>query len=209
MRRGMNLFLWMVSFPLPPSLPPCFLGSPECLPCPLAFTHLLNTTCMPGTAPGTEENKTQSCSHGTCLLVGETYNQQEYAGRKEGREEGRRRGRERGRKGGRKEERKEGKESGRHECCEGNHERRIVWGDKEVAMATWKVDAAHSLPAQVPPAPCLSQMSLLTQGTGISLLSLHLTSDFMASISCASCFHFPSLLFDCQLLEGSAVFFFF
>lgn len=49
--------------------------------------------------------------------------------------------------------------------------RRVVWGDKEVALATWKVDAAHSLPAQVPPPPCLSQKSLLTQGTGISLLS--------------------------------------
>lgn len=87
--------------------------------------------------------------------------------------------------------------------------RRIVWGDKEVAMTTWKVDAAHSLPVQVPSPPCLSQMSLLNQGTGISLLSLNLTSDFMASISCASCFHFPSPLFDCKLLEGSAEFFFF
>ena len=49
--------------------------------------------------------------------------------------------------------------------------RRVVWGDKEVALATWKVDAAHSRPAQVPPPPCLSQKSLLTQGTGIPLLS--------------------------------------
>ena len=205
MSRGMNLFLWMVSFPLPPSLPPCFLGSPECLPCPLAFSHLLDTSCMPGTAPGTEENKTQSCSHGTCLLVGETYSQGENAGRQEGREEGRRRGRRRGRAG----ERREGKESGRHECCEGDHEEKDSVGRQRGGHGDLEGGAAHSLPAQVPPAPRLSQMSPLTQGTGISLLSLNLTSDFTASISCASCFHFPSPLFDCKLFEGSAVFFFF
>ena len=65
---------------------------------------------MPGTALGTAEGKTKSCSHSTCLLVGETYNQQENEGRKKGR------------KRGREEERKRGKEPGTQECCDGNHE---------------------------------------------------------------------------------------
>lgn len=111
MSRGMNPFLWMVSFLLPPSLPACLLSwFPDCLPHPPAFTHLLNTSCMPGTALGTAESKTKSCSHSTCLLVGETYNQQENEGRKKGR------------KRGREEERKRGKEPGTQECCDGNHE---------------------------------------------------------------------------------------
>ena len=49
---------------------------------------------------------------------------------------------------------KEGRKRGREERNLGGRsavreimQRRVVWGDKEVALATWKVDAAHSLPA--------------------------------------------------------------